>query len=61
MPRTELKRRPGSLTREAIMWCAEVGLGAWARKGFVGWIERLNAENNEEGYLMIVVRPEEYI
>ena len=38
-----------------------VGLGAWAWKGFVGWVERLNAEKNEEGYLMIEVRSEGYI
>lgn len=26
----------------------------------MGWVERFNAEENEEGYLMIGVRPEEY-
>jgi hypothetical protein len=26
----------------------------------LGWVERLNAEDNEEMYLMIEVRPEEY-
>jgi len=29
-----------------------------SRKGFVGWVERLDAEKNEERYLMIEVRPE---
>jgi hypothetical protein len=29
-------------------------------KGFLGWVERLNAEDNEGMYLMIEVRPEEY-
>ena len=27
---------------------------------FVGWVERLDAEKNEEGYLMIEIRPEGY-
>ena len=27
--------------REAIVWCAEVGLGALDRKGFVEWLEEL--------------------
>ena len=30
-------------------------------EGFVGWVERLYAEKNEEGYLMIEIRPEGYI
>jgi len=35
-------------------------MGARGRKGFVGWVERLNAEKNEESYLMIEVRIEGY-
>ena len=27
----------------------------------MGWVERLNAEKNEEGYLRIEIRPEGYI
>ena len=27
----------------------------------MGWIERLNAEKNDEGYLRIEIRPEGYI
>ena len=27
----------------------------------MGWVERLNAEKNEEGYLMIEIRPEGYM
>jgi hypothetical protein len=33
-------------------------LCGWRR--FLGWVERLNAEDNEGMYLMIEVRPEEY-
>ena len=40
---------------------AEVGAGPRGRRGFVGWIEWLNAEKNEEGYLMIGVRPKGHI
>ena len=38
-----------------------VGCESDGLKGFVGWVGRLNAEKNEEGYLMIEVRPEGYI